>query len=357
MGTLGRISGPLLKSNLVRDGVDLAFETDLLYLSVIDALNPSKTVGVGINTNSPQYTLDVNGTTNTTNLIVDTTLNIGNFTVSGNTISSNLGTISFSPSGGDPTIYHAKLDVDDIRITGNVISSTTSNSSIDIQPNGTGQVNIQSNTNITGNLYVTGNINATGNVTIGGNITIGDALTDTITINAAIRSDLIPEIDSSYDIGSSSFKWRSLYATNFFADALVSTTLTIGNLQFYDNVIQTSPGQDLVIDGSGAGGIQLANFKIVDNNITNVVADAVSLLTQSGTGYFKIVGTNGFVPPKGNELERPSVFEIGMTRYNTDQKALEVWDGTVWASPAGTSGAVSEIQANDIAAAYALTLG
>ena len=31
---VGRISGPLLKANLLRNGVDLAFETDLLYLDV-----------------------------------------------------------------------------------------------------------------------------------------------------------------------------------------------------------------------------------------------------------------------------------------------------------------------------------
>lgn len=350
MGTLGRISGPLLKSNLVRDGVDLAFETDLLKLDVTNRR-------IGINTAAPTYDLEVNGTTNTTNLIVDNTLTIGNFTVTGNTISSNLNTITFSPSGGDPTIYHAKLDVDDIRITGNTISSTTSNSSIDIQPNGTGQINLQANTNVTGNLYVTGNINATGNVTIGGNIVIGDNISDTVTINAAIKSDIIPETDTAYDLGSPSLRWRSLYANNFYADVFSSLTLNIGDLQFYDNVIATTAGQDLYIDGNGAGGVRLGNFKIVDNTITNVVADAISLLVQSGTGYFKIVGTNGFVPPKGTELERPAVFEIGMTRYNTETKALEIWDGSVWASPAGTSGAVSEIQANDIAAAFALTLG
>lgn len=350
MGTLGRISGPLLKSNLTRDGVDLAFETDLLKLDVTNRR-------IGINTAAPTYDLEVNGTTNTTNLIVDTTFTVGNFTVTGNTISSNLNTITFSPSGGDPTIYHAKLDVDDIRITGNTISSTTSNSSIDIQPNGTGQINLQANTNVTGNLYVTGNINATGNVTIGGNIVIGDAITDTITINAAIKSDIVPELDNAYDIGSASFRWRSLYANNFFADVLSTSTLNIGDLVFYDNVITTVPGQDLYIDGNAAGGVRLGNFKITDNSIINVVADAVSLLVQQGTGYFKIVGTNGFVPPKGTELQRPAVYETGMTRYNTETKALEVWDGTVWASPAGTSGAVSEIQANDIAAAFALTLG
>jgi hypothetical protein len=46
-----------------------------------------------------------------------------------------------------------------------------------------------------------------------------------------------------------------------------------------------------------------------------------------------------------------------MTRYNTTSKAIEVWDGTAWASPAGSSGAVSEIVANDIAASFALMLG
>lgn len=356
MGTLGRISGPLLKSNLVRDGVDLAFETDLLYLKVLKSGDPT-TPRVGINTASPQYTLDVNGTTNTTNLIVDTTLNIGNFTVTGNTISSNLSTITFNPSGGDPTIYHSKLDVDDIRITGDTISTTVSNANIDIQPNGTGQINLQATTNVTGDLNVSGNVNATGNVTIGGNITIGDNLSDTITINAAIKSDIIPELDSAYDIGSFSFRWRSLYANNFYADALNTSSLNIGDIVFYDNVITTTAGQDLYIDGNSAGGVRLGNFKIVDNSITNVVSGAISLLVQSGTGYFKIQGTNGFVPPKGTELQRPSVYETGMTRYNTETKALEVWDGTTWASPAGTSGAVSEIQANDIAAAYALMLG
>ena len=60
---IGRISGPLLKANLIRDGVDLAFETDLLYLDV----NNSR---IGINTATPQYDLDVVGTTRSTDLEV-----------------------------------------------------------------------------------------------------------------------------------------------------------------------------------------------------------------------------------------------------------------------------------------------
>jgi hypothetical protein len=46
-----------------------------------------------------------------------------------------------------------------------------------------------------------------------------------------------------------------------------------------------------------------------------------------------------------------------MTRYNTDSRALEIWDGFTWASPAGSSGAVSETNANDISASFALILG
>ena len=60
---LGRISGPLLKDNLLRDGVDLAFETDLLYLNVNDRR-------IGVNIASPTVDLEVDGTTRTTNLIV-----------------------------------------------------------------------------------------------------------------------------------------------------------------------------------------------------------------------------------------------------------------------------------------------
>ena len=61
---IGRISGPLLKSNLIRNGIDLAFETDLLYLDVTNNR-------IGINTATPQYDLDVNGTIRTTNVVLD----------------------------------------------------------------------------------------------------------------------------------------------------------------------------------------------------------------------------------------------------------------------------------------------
>jgi hypothetical protein len=149
-----------------------------------------------------------------------------------------------------------------------------------------------------------------------------------------------------------------VYTGALYTTSLNVPTLDVGNLMFRDNEITTTTGQDLYIDGNGVGGVRLGNFRIVDNVITNVVSDAVSQIVQSGTGYFKIQGTNGFVPPVGSDAQRPNAYAVlGMTRYNTNSKALEVWDGLTWASPAGTSGSVSGAQAEDIALAIVLSLG
>jgi hypothetical protein len=348
---IGRISGQLLKSNLLRAGENLAFETDLLYLDVVNSR-------IGIRTATPTVDLDVNGHTRSTNVTVDNQLNIGNLHFTGNTITSDSNTINFAAAAGEATVYHSRLQIDDLQLQGNVISTTVSNSSIEIDPNGTGTVNVIANTNITGNLAVTGNVSATGNIVIGGNITIGDALTDNIVINASIRSDLVPETDNLYDLGSPTFRWRAIYVNDFYTDAINVPALDVGNLMFRDNEITTTTGQDLYIDGNGAGGVRLGNFRIVDNVITNVSTNAITQIAQSGTGYFKIQGTNGFVPPRGDDGERPTAYAVlGMTRFNTNAKALEIWDGAAWASPAGSSGAVSITQANDIAVQIALTLG
>ncbi len=500
---VGRIGGPLLKSNLVRNGIDLAFETDLLYLDVINSR-------IGVNKVAPTTVLDVNGTTRSTNIVVDNNLTVGDFTIYDNIIQSSSGTIRFEASAGEATIYHAKLQIDDLQLSGNTLSTITTNTSIEIQPDGLGTVNITANTNITGDLDVTGNINVSGNVTIGGDITIGDQTTDTITIiarinsdlipnadvtydlgspnlqwnnlylnnayisnelqvadftfsgntistseesitfstptgqavifntklliddieivgnriattttntnleiqangtgtielqsptnitgnlnvtgnisatgnvtingnttignessdniiiNASIRSDLIPETDNIYDLGSEDYRWRNLYVTNFITNTITLPELNIGNITFSNNEISTGSNQDLYIDGNGTGGVRLGNFRIVDNVITNIVSGAVSQIAQTGsTGYFKIAGTNAFVPPVGTNAQRPSValygtLPVGMTRYNLNSRALEIWDGSTWASPAGASGAVSESQANDISAAFALILG
>jgi len=59
---IGRITGSMLHSNLTRNGVDLAFETNILYLDVTNQR-------VAIGHTSPETALHVSGTTKTTGLI------------------------------------------------------------------------------------------------------------------------------------------------------------------------------------------------------------------------------------------------------------------------------------------------
>ena len=348
---VGRISGPLLKANLLREGVDLAFETDLLYLDVNNRR-------VGINTTTPQYPLDVNGTVRTTSIEIDTQIDIGDFTISGNTVSSTQSTIYFSPSGTNPTIYHARLQVDDLDFQNNQISTTTLNTPLEFRPDGTGTVDIYSNSNVYGSLDVTGDVQVGGNVTIGGNITIGDSGTDTISIVAAITSDIKPESSNTWDLGTPSLRWNTLYSNNLNADIVNVGEIQVDSININNNVISTtSTNSDIVFSPNGTGSLKIGNISIKNNSFTNTVSGAITTFNSTADGYFKIAGTNGFVPPVGTIAQRPSYAVIGMTRYNTDNLVLEVWDGTQWASPAGSTGAVSETGALDIAISSALVFG
>jgi len=216
---VGRISGPLLKSNLLRNGVNLAFENDLIYLELSDANAANHRVG--IKTSTPQYELDVNGTTRSTNLTVNNTANIADITINGNTISTNQATLQLGTN--DTVVYQNKLNVDDIDIENNVISTNNSNLNLELRPNGTGQVEIF------GNTTVNGNITATGSITANGNITLGDADTDDITFNAEIISDIIPDTTDTYNLGSDpnagGKRWQDVWVSDLYA-----TTVSTDNL-------------------------------------------------------------------------------------------------------------------------------
>ena len=216
---VGRISGPLLKENLIRNGIDLAFETDLLYLDV----NNQR---IGIKTTSPTHELQISGTTKTTNLIIDTQADLADITIVGNTISSsqpylNLGTL-------DNVVYQNKARIDSIDIEGNVISTNDSNANLEFRPNGTGVVEVYSD------VLVQGNIHATGNITADGNITLGDADTDNVVFNAEIASDIIPDITDTYALGSDPSlggkEWNDVWVNNLVASSINSTALEVDGI-------------------------------------------------------------------------------------------------------------------------------
>lgn len=214
---IGRISGPLLKSNLLRNGVDLAFENDLLYLKVT---KPGDTAQrVGINTNTPLYDLDVNGTTKSTFLNVTNTATIADITITGSTVSTTNPVLTLGTN--DSVVYQNKLTVDSIDIENNVISTNSSNTNLEFRPNATGTVEIFSDTNVYGDIV------ATGNITSDGNITLGDADTDNVEFNADINSDIIPNTTDTFALGSSTQRWNDVWVQNLTVDTINAASLIV----------------------------------------------------------------------------------------------------------------------------------
>ena len=242
--SLGRISGPLLQANLQRN-TDLAVETNLLYIGHTDGKIGIKTV-----TRPRDFTIDGtakfrNATAGQPDLFLNNSLNLGNLTVSTNGIDSLTGSI-FLNSAQDITV--GGLGTEHIKIDGNVISTYNTNSNIDIRPNGAGTNEI-----VTAGKTVTvdGNTHATGNITFDGSVIIaGTGDEDNFTINADIVGDLIPDVDNTYELGTTA-KRMSLYAeeittNNVFTDNLIyqgiNLTLRVGNIYVATNGLDTNAG-------------------------------------------------------------------------------------------------------------------
>ena len=236
---LGRISGPLLANNLVRFGIDLQFETDLLYLDVHNQR-------IGIKTSTPNYPLEVNGTIGTTNLIVDTQFQVPSFYISTNVIQNTLDKIYISPASGG-NISATAVTTDNIKVTDRLITNYVSGSSLEINP--TGKLSIVSNrVNVNADLHVTGN------VTYDGTIIFGDSNTDNVTFAADINSSIIPDVANTYDLGTitpsvgfpSGKRWNNLYTPVVTTTNIVTAAITANNI----NLI-ARPGKIIYVSVNG----------------------------------------------------------------------------------------------------------
>ena len=305
MSALGRISGPLLKSNLIRNGIDLSFETDLLYLDV----NNQK---VGIKTTTPTHELQVNGTAQTTNLIVDNIAEVGNVTISGTTISSNQPYLNLGTF--DNIVYQNKLRVDDIDIEGNVISTNTSNSNLEFRPNGTGTVEVL------GNMNVDGNIHATGNISADGNITIGDADTDNVVFNAEVASNIIPDLNNTYSLGSDPAtggkKWADVWVNNLNASNVIADNIEVDGLDLtlrQGNIWYVAENGDNLRSGDHIQAPVSSLKYALDNLASN--GDTVFIFPGVYTEEFPLTVPRG-VAVKGQGIRSVNIKPTTATRYN-----------------------------------------
>ena len=126
----------------------------------------------------------------------------------------------------------------------------------------------------TGNVAVGGNLTVTGTTTFnGGTITMGDAATDNVVFGADVDSNIIPDDDNTYDLGSSSQEWKDLYVDgiayldgiNFNGTAITSTA---AELNILDGVTSTAAELNL-LDGVTA---TTAELNILDG-VTSTAAE------------------------------------------------------------------------------------
>ena len=142
------------------------------------------------------------------------------------------------------------------------------------------------NVHMFANLDVGGNVTVTGTTTFnGGTLTLGDANTDNIVFGGEVDSNIVPDDDGAYDLGSSSKEWKDLFIDG---TAHVDTLDVDENAGIIGNLTLTGNADfngDLDVDGTTNldvvdidGAVDMASNLVIAGNI-----DANGNLDVDGT--------------------------------------------------------------------------
>ena len=218
------------------------------------------------------------------------------------------------------------LDVDNLKLDTNTLSSTNTNGNIILNPAGTGTIEMDAVTNFSSSATFVGLVNAnagiavdtnkftvadtTGNTLIGGTLgvsgesTLASAKVSDLTNNRIVIAGSAGAIEDDANLTFDGTTFTAVSATQLTGVATVTGQLNVDNVRTDGNTIST-----------------------LGTN-TNLVLDPI------GTGYVTITGTNGFVIPVGtNAQQGPNV--AGAIRYNSENTQFEGYSGSNWSSLGG----------------------
>ena len=202
-------------------------------------------------------------------------------------------------------------------------------------------------------LDVTGNITLSGNVTADGNVILGDADTDSITLNADITSNIVPDVTNTYDLGETGKNWRDLFISNDITvgnNVVALQVATLGTLTAGTNL---AVGGDANITGNvTASNITSTNasadtLTVVNLVATNINATGAGTQTISAGANIELDATNrvlvtdtpfrlaSFTTTTRNAIASPA---NGDMIYNTTTNQLESYENSAWVATAGSSG-------------------
>lgn len=376
---LGRIGGKLLASNLVRSGAPLSFsDTASSPIPILHLDTANKRIG--INRSDPQTALHLSaplehGDLEVTNLATFDEVTFGYGVVDSipnyTTISTVTGNLTIQINDAtNPTINYQAIRTSEIIFNDNSIRGFKTNSSIRLNPNGTGITLLNNNTSILGNLTVNGNMLMPGNLSTQGTIYIGNNPLDVVVINPDFGQTLLPSSDNQYDLGSNishnpsaleTLRWNNLYIPSNDNLQNINTplpeyinlggTMAIGNPNF---ITPLTSNTNLVINPD-SGRTIIENFTVEDGFITNNVINGPTTIVHTGAGYLKFDGTLGVRIPAGTNIQREFIAK-GEIRWNTDSELLEVYNGQEYTLSTGSS-LITQDLLDDIANLYAIILG
>lgn len=159
-----------------------------------------------------------------------------------------------------------------------------------------GGVGISSNLTVGAGLSVGGQSFFEGTATFyGGTINLGDENTDVINVGGRFSSDLIPNVDNSYDVGISTLNWRNAYFSGIgtFESGAVIDAIQVG---VADSTTITTTVGELTIDSAQnvvniASHLSVTGVTTFSNATDNTLGDANSGAVQIDGG----LGVNGNV--------------------------------------------------------------
>ncbi len=250
-------------------------------------------------------------------------------------------------TGTDLQIYHDGSNSFITNSTGILkIATETSGIAVTIGHT-TSETTIADNLTITGNASVGGNLVVTGTTTFnGGTLTLGDANTDNIVFGGEVDSNIIPDDDNTYDLGSSSKEWKDLYvdgvayvdAINFNGTAISSTAAELNIVDGGTSATSTTIADaDRVVLNDNGTMVQVAvtdlaayfddEITAMPNLVTTAATSVGALNSGSITSGFgtidtgsSAITTTGLI--SGGSLDIDNVLINGSTIGHTDDTDL-----------------------------------
>ena len=206
-------------------------------------------------------------------------------------------------------------------------------------------VHMENNLTVDGNIGVGGNLTVTGTTTFnGGTLTLGDANTDNVVFGGEVDSNIIPDDDNSFDLGSSSKEWKDLYVDGVaYLDSVESDGGSFGNIQVGetgDNEIDTGSG-NLTLDSAG-GTVAIDDNLTVSGDVD--LGDATSD-TITATGRFDsdlVPSTDGARDLGTSDLEWQDLFIDGTAQIDSlVADTADINGGTIDGAAIGSASATT----------------